>query len=487
MALYWLLTVIGSGPANGGSVEIIGGAVSRVLASEGFANSKRLQRFLAYIVEKTLAGQVDDVKEYNIALAVFDREQSFDPRLDSIVRVEARRLRQQLAAYYQRDGLLDPVVIDLPRGGYVPVFQTRNTLTVEKSTVKLPWRGLALAGAVVLATVAFFLWRSNIRVPHHWSLEGAKLKIFDARDRLCWEKQFPALNGDWDTFVRDKVVIGDIDGDGRVEVLFNLHPESQGEKRSSLLCFDHAGMVRWEFPFGSRKTFAGRAFDPSYAGRFFRLVRADGKSYVLTVANHKIWYPAQVALLDPGTGRLVEEYWHPGSIYEMALMDVDHDGEDEVLLGAINNPGEGLGHAALAVLDIPFSKAPRRPAIPGDQFPPATGGGELAYVLFPLPDVCRVMGHLPIISRFAVDQNRRIVVQTPLVDYGGIVYYLDSDLKVLEYRASDNFAAMHERYYRQHLLEHRLTVEETASLGRVVAFASAPNGNSPELERFWRY
>ncbi len=473
--------------ANGASPEVIGVAVSRVLASEAFANSKRLQRFLAYIVEKTLAGRVDDVKEYNIALAVFDRDVSFDPRLDSIVRVEARRLRQQLAAYYQGEGLLDRVVIELPRGSYVPVFQTRNTLNVEKPVGRLPWRSMAIVGAPVVVTAGLLLWWSAPRVPHHWSLDGARLRILDAGGRLCWEKEFQALNGDYGSFVRDKVLIADIDDDGRVEVLFNLHPESQGEKSSSLVCFDRRGKLRWEFRFGARKTFTGRDFDASYAGRFFRLVRAAGKPYILTVADHKIWYPAQVALLDPRTGHVVEEYWHPGSIYEMAMLDVDRDGQEEVLLAAINNPGEGLGHAALVILGLPFSRVPRQTVNPRDPFPPVMAGGELAYVLFPLPDVCRVMGQLPIVSRFAVDQNRRIVVQTPLVDYGGIVYYLDSDLTVLEYRASDNFVSLHERYYRQHLLDHRLSAAESASLGRVIRFAGAPDGNRPELERFWRW
>lgn len=111
-------------PAGEVSPEAIGEALARVLASQEFGTSKRLRRFLTYIVEKTVAAELSIVKEYNIALAVFDREATFDPATDTIVRVEARRLRNQLAAYYRGAGQSDPLVIDIPKGGYVPVFRS---------------------------------------------------------------------------------------------------------------------------------------------------------------------------------------------------------------------------------------------------------------------------------------------------------------------------------------------------------------------------
>jgi len=73
--------------------------LSRVLASTAFAHVDRLKRFLRFVVEETVGGRSENLKEYSIGVEVFDREDSFDPRTDPIVRVQARRLRARLTRY----------------------------------------------------------------------------------------------------------------------------------------------------------------------------------------------------------------------------------------------------------------------------------------------------------------------------------------------------------------------------------------------------
>jgi len=497
MALRWplqtpTLGIVAMPPPSGEvSAEAIGGAVSRVLASREFGNSKRLRRFLSYVVEKTLAGELNAVKEYNIALAVFDREASFDPATDTIVRVEARRLRHQLAAYYGNDGLLDPVIIDIPKGGYVPAFRNRGGEEPGGAARKPPRRWWMLAAsAFLLAGVGLWIGRAvtvaRPGVPASWVLDGTTLRILDSRDRICWVKHFGPFDSSYALTVADKVLIAELDGDGRKEVLFNLLPQNAGLTGGSLLCYESNGALRWQFHYGARKTLGNRSFDSAYRGGLLRPVTVNGRRLLLTVANHFLWYPSQVALLDARTAQVVEEYWHPGSIYQCALHDVDRDGREEAVFAAINNPGEGLGHAAIGVLALPFSNAPRHPAKPADPLPPLTGGGEQAYALFPLPDVDRVMGMLPIPANFKIDGGR-ITVEIPLPELGGIVYSLDFDLQVREFRFSDNFAALHNRLAVQHLLDHRLTPEESRSLGQAVPFPAAPDGNSPRLKQFWKF
>ncbi|MCW5980784.1 MAG: tetratricopeptide repeat protein [Bryobacteraceae bacterium] len=83
-------------------------------------------RFLRFAVEEALAGRAGNLKEYAIGLAVFDRPPSYDPRIDPLVRVEARRLRDKLKTYYRTDGNADRLFIDFPKGSYAPQFRLRS-------------------------------------------------------------------------------------------------------------------------------------------------------------------------------------------------------------------------------------------------------------------------------------------------------------------------------------------------------------------------
>lgn len=93
-----------------------------LLHDEALAISDRNRRFLAYIVEETLAGRGDRIKAYNVALTAFDRTDDFDPQTDPIVRIEASRLRRALEHYYLTAGKTDPLRIGIPKGSYVATF-----------------------------------------------------------------------------------------------------------------------------------------------------------------------------------------------------------------------------------------------------------------------------------------------------------------------------------------------------------------------------
>jgi len=108
------------------SVEDVRAALERLTVSHVFAGADRMRRFLQLVVEETIAGNGGSLKEYRIGVEVFDRGQAFDPRTDTIVRVEARRLRQKLEEYYSGTGRHDPLIIRVPLGAYVPSFANRD-------------------------------------------------------------------------------------------------------------------------------------------------------------------------------------------------------------------------------------------------------------------------------------------------------------------------------------------------------------------------
>jgi len=109
------------------SEEAIRNALSRILESSIFAQSRRLSRFLRFTVETTLAGEEEILKEYLIGTEVYERKPSYDPTEDSIVRSEAYRLRSKLKKYYESVGTGDPVFIYYRPGSYVPVFRSLHS------------------------------------------------------------------------------------------------------------------------------------------------------------------------------------------------------------------------------------------------------------------------------------------------------------------------------------------------------------------------
>lgn len=97
--------------------------LERILASEQFVETTRLARFLEYVVLQALSGNADGLKGYAIGLDVFDKPPTFDPSIDTIVRVQAGKLRSRLDLFYAGEGKDDPLRIIIPKGSYVPVFE----------------------------------------------------------------------------------------------------------------------------------------------------------------------------------------------------------------------------------------------------------------------------------------------------------------------------------------------------------------------------
>jgi TolB-like protein/Flp pilus assembly protein TadD len=109
--------------------------LERILSSPTFQQGDKLKRFLKFIVLEAVAGRRHELKEYVIGVQVFGKEETFDPRTDPIVRVQARRLRAKLVRYYREEGRADETQIELPKGGYAPVFKQRDTPVLIKRSV----------------------------------------------------------------------------------------------------------------------------------------------------------------------------------------------------------------------------------------------------------------------------------------------------------------------------------------------------------------
>jgi Tol biopolymer transport system component len=118
-----------------------------------------MSRFLRFVVEQTLEGRASRIKEYVIATDVFDRPDDYDPQADSTVRTEATKLRGRLNRYYETEGREDNVVISVPKGTYVPVFEDRNGAPAG-APAKRP-RFTVYAAVILAAALAVgWIWRA---------------------------------------------------------------------------------------------------------------------------------------------------------------------------------------------------------------------------------------------------------------------------------------------------------------------------------------
>jgi TolB-like protein len=153
--------------------------LKRILMSNGFIQANRMSSFLQFVVEQALKGYADRLKEYVIGVEVFNREVEFDPRLDSIVRVEAGRLRTKIQVYYSDQGADDPLIITMPKGGYSPEFVLRDKATpmampqsqttesdsalerlVSLSRLTAPGTMFAVLMGFLLVGIAFVAWQA---------------------------------------------------------------------------------------------------------------------------------------------------------------------------------------------------------------------------------------------------------------------------------------------------------------------------------------
>jgi serine/threonine-protein kinase len=152
--------------------ELVRTQLEKILSSAGFARNDRLSGFLRFLVERELAGRAGELKESVIGVEFFRRQTDYDVRQDSVVRNEAAKLRSRLAEYYVAEGAADELIIDLPKGGYKPVFRH-----VEKPTAPVPgnsesrrlpwiWLAVALSGCAILSALAWReIQRRNAPIP----------------------------------------------------------------------------------------------------------------------------------------------------------------------------------------------------------------------------------------------------------------------------------------------------------------------------------
>ncbi|MEZ5355813.1 MAG: hypothetical protein R2762_24525 [Bryobacteraceae bacterium] len=243
--------------------EAVRAHLQTILASEEFANAQRIRRFLEYTVEMALRGESAQIKEFLLGREVFDRGGDYDPRLDPIVRVEARRLRQRLEEYYTGAGRSETIRIEYPKGSYAPLIRPAE-LPAAGAASGRRWRGAAafVLLACAAAGTATLLMRTGLLrtepaiavVPARWvwkdtaGLDGADEALAESiTARLANSGRVPVIGwpvlashrGSWkqiqemgkDLGARDITVVAARREAGTLRVTVFLMEATSGRKR----------------------------------------------------------------------------------------------------------------------------------------------------------------------------------------------------------------------------------------------------------------
>ena len=164
------------------SSEAIQAQLERITASPEFVNGPKLRQFLSYVVEQTLQGHTDKIKQYTIAVEALGYGRDFDPTNNTTVRILAGRLRRALERYYRIHESADPIRIDIPKGSYVPVFtDIQSVETISESspvTASLPHEPIEPAIAV------FDFENLNNQEEHNYLVKGLTAEILTSLTRF---------------------------------------------------------------------------------------------------------------------------------------------------------------------------------------------------------------------------------------------------------------------------------------------------------------
>jgi Tol biopolymer transport system component len=266
--------------------------LEKILASQTFAKSRRLQDLLRYTVERIKTGHADSIKEYLLAVEVFNRKTSFDPRFDSIVRVQASRLREKLDKYYATEGSTDDVLIAVPKGAYIPTVCRRP----QNPPVRHKRRWLWVAGAALFAGAVFWFAASQSPSP------GRRTPVLQRLTSDAGFTGYPAVSqdGKWIAFASDR------SGEGRFDIW--VTPASDGSAARRLTDGD---ANQYE-----------PAFSPDNRHVVYRSDRSGGGIYIIPVSGGQSKLLAahgRRPRFSPDGSRILywerDETWGPGQIY----------------------------------------------------------------------------------------------------------------------------------------------------------------------------
>jgi hypothetical protein len=477
--------------------EVVKEQIDKILRSDSFADKDQLKKLLE-VLFKNMDSQAA-LKPDRVIKELWPEEIQAKGSAD--VATEMNRLRRVLHTYYLTEGQTDAIRITLPnRTASTPggskekrwmVAEPMEAIESAGFAVPRPpvpenprkWLKVMLAiGAVCAAVLIVVLVMSEDNRPQFGRLDGPVLTILNAKGKELWRKSFP--DGFWSDYyaqgLDQRLWIGDLDGDGRTEVLFLYGPAGNPLSHSStLICYSSSGTEKWRWTPG-RNLPELDGTPPVYLTFGFGVLKPapGGRRRIVLSSQHQPFYPDQIAILD-SSGKLVSEYWHSGILPHLALTDLDGDGREEIVATGISN---GYRQATLIVLDpdkvFGASKETARPEV---QLHGMGDAQERFRLLFPRSDLNKALAVYNVGQDMTIDQGRirLIVSECTLVPNCVIVYEFDRSFHLRAVTPADTFVSAHKQFYLNRKDDHPFTQAEEDEFQKITCLAGCKTGFVP--------
>ena len=459
--------------------------IDRILHSESFTDKNQLNKLLE-VLFNNMDSQTS-LKPDRVIKELWPEETKTKRSAD--VATEINRLRKALKAYYETEGQTDPILISLPNrsapapGGtrekrwiaVEPRVFTRDPNSPKPLPVSPPrssrWLKVA-AAAVAICVTAFIVIQieSEDRLPQSGRLDKTTLTVFNAEGKELWHKSFsdefwPEY---YDHGLAQRLWFGDLDGDGRREVLFLYHPAGNPYSHSTtLICFSNRGEEKWRWTPG--KALPEFKDTPTIYFTFgFVVLKAakSGHRRIVVSSQCHPFYPDQIAIVD-SKGKTVSEYWHSGILNHLALADLDGSGREEIIATGISN---GYHQATLIVLDSDkVFGASTEAARPEIQLHGMGAAQERVRLLFPRSDLNKDLAVYNEGKDMTIDQGRirLLVSECSLNPDCEILYEFDKSFHLRDVTPADFFRSAHKQFYLNRKDDHPFSAEEEAEFQKV--------------------
>jgi hypothetical protein len=377
----------------------------------------------------------------------------------------------------------EPAAPELPLASEPPARAVRSPrgkpVTFWEWLTATPPTDWIISLAVMLVTVVAIVWAIRPallgigpptpagetgppRVPASYEVTGTALRVYDVDKRLLWEHRFdfPLREQAYEESVRagsPPVVMDELDGDGRVEVLFVSEPGLPSSR--GLYCFNGDGSLRFRHQPGRTVRFGNTDYTgPWRASRVFTTSRPNEPKSIWLASYHLAGFPGVLERLDPA-GQVSGEYWSGGQVGSVELSPPG--GPRLVFVGASDQEHRA---GSLVVLDDsrPMGASPSTsPSYQCEGCPP---GSPIAFLLFPRVEAARVVDGSAIVDDIRFDALGQIILSVrhdtpPLAgldprDRARTRYFLSSTFRVLSAQFDQSYRSVHAQLEKAHLVDH---------------------------------